>query len=133
MFHHHGIAQDSNLLKLFLDARADPNTCSRRHRHSMSTDGRSTKFLLHQVVEMSRVDVARMLLDAGATVDAVSSAKFYNAHGYNTNMADLSAHLLCVCGWSAGRGCSEEHFTCAQLMRLGGEGQVSSRSAHTIV
>eukprot|EP00443_Scrippsiella_acuminata_P016500 CAMPEP_0115224296 /NCGR_PEP_ID=MMETSP0270-20121206/29500_1 /TAXON_ID=71861 /ORGANISM="Scrippsiella trochoidea, Strain CCMP3099" /LENGTH=475 /DNA_ID=CAMNT_0002638599 /DNA_START=86 /DNA_END=1509 /DNA_ORIENTATION=+ len=89
---------DAALLKMFLDAGADANTKTVRNVHSMRTDGRSVKFVLHQAVKTRNIDVARALLQAGAHVDAIASEHFVNERGYNTHMDETSLHIACKDG-----------------------------------
>jgi ankyrin repeat protein len=87
--------KDVKVLETFLDAGANANTRSVRDRHSMRTDGRSVRYVLHTAVCGDDLEITRTLLDAGAEVDAVKSDVFHNERGFNEHKEETALHLAC--------------------------------------
>jgi ankyrin repeat protein len=89
---------DVKVLETFLNAGADANTKSVRHRHSMRTDGTSIHYVLHTAVQGGDLEITRALLDAGAKVDAVASDIFDNERGFNEHKEETALHQACAIG-----------------------------------
>lgn len=87
--------KNAHVLETFLQAGANANTKSVRNVHSMRTDGRSIRYIIHQAVQGGDLEVVRALLDAGAEVDAVASDKFNNERGYNQHNEEMALHIAC--------------------------------------
>ncbi|CAJ1379659.1 unnamed protein product, partial [Effrenium voratum] len=106
------VTQNSAFLELFLTAGADPNTKAIQDVHSMRTDGRSEKPILHEAVRAGNFEAVRALLDHGARADAWSLEQFFNERGFNRNSAETALHLACerkdlaVCALLLARGAS---------------------------
>jgi len=90
--------KNPELLELFLAHGADANSKTVRNTQSMRTDGSSTHYALHTAVAGGNLEIARVLLDAGAHVDAKSSEIFHNERGHNRHMEETAFHRACRAG-----------------------------------
>lgn len=90
--------QDVSLIEAFLACGADPNTKAVRDVHSMRTNGRSVRYVLHEAVQSNNLEVTRALIDRGAHVDAYSSEHFDNERGFNRHMDEMALHIACAAG-----------------------------------
>lgn len=85
--------KDVHLLERLLAVGGDPNTTSNREVHSMRTDGQTEVSVLHNAVETKSLELARALLDAGASVDAWHTEVMHNERGFNEDLAQTSLHI----------------------------------------
>lgn len=90
--------KDVRLLERLLAAGADPNTTKVREQHSMRTDGRVVKSVLHDAVESKNLELVRALLDAGAKVDEPNTEWVENERGYNQDMEETPLHAAVRAG-----------------------------------
>jgi len=90
--------KDVKVLETFLNAGANANTESVRHRHSMRTDGTEKHSALHTAVHGGDLEIARALLDAGAAVDAVASDISHNERGHHQHKEETALHQACARG-----------------------------------
>jgi ankyrin repeat protein len=95
----HVAVEDPELMQMFLKAGANPNTATRMMTaHSHHTDGNSVHSVLHTAVRRGgtkAAECAKMLLDAGANVDAVASERFWSDYGEFRDMRETSLHIAC--------------------------------------
>jgi hypothetical protein len=87
------LGQDPDILEAFLKAGADPNSKKVQNVHSMRTDGQTISMPLHTAVRNGDVNVAGVLLRAGADANARYTAKYINERGFNRDSSLTSLHI----------------------------------------
>mmetsp|Transcript_145527 Transcript_145527/g.267465 ORF Transcript_145527/g.267465 Transcript_145527/m.267465 type:complete len:449 (-) Transcript_145527:20-1366(-) len=96
------LEKNASLLKLFLEAKANVNAMYERSEHSRHKDGFSTHFPIHVAVRTGNVDFVRILLDAGAHVDAIAVE----------NMETLQEERGCECSFTNSQEETSLHMAC---------------------
>lgn len=87
------LGRDPAVLEAFLTAGADPNSKNVQNTHSMRTDGRTISMPLHTSVRSGDVNVAGVLLRAGADVNARYTQVYNNERGFNSNTSLTPLHI----------------------------------------
>lgn len=94
-----GALDDVGLLKLFLDAGADPTVATTSRIASMRSDGHTSHTPLHTVVKGGiAVDCAIELIKAGADVNARKLCQIDNERGYNEDSSETPLHIAVEAG-----------------------------------
>jgi len=91
--------QDSELLDACMAAGANPNATFVRQVHSLRTDGQSTHHILNQAVQHGDIELASILLNAGAQADSTEVENFVNEDGYHKHKQEASLHVACTSGY----------------------------------
>ena len=83
---------------LFLKHGADPNLETRTETHSMRTDGRSSKRLLHKAAESGSDELVDALIQARADITLRKTERYSNERGHNRDDSENALHIACRSG-----------------------------------
>jgi len=119
-----------DLLRLFLRYGADPNVLMCSNFTELRSISRTTWKPIHMAVERLQLECARVLLDAGAEVDAVRAEKKNNfRRSIEQDAEEMPLHIACRACACAG----DEQWDAASRTALSNGEQDDATSAYALV
>ncbi|KAG2378083.1 hypothetical protein C9374_008705 [Naegleria lovaniensis] len=86
---------DDEIIRLFLEHGADPNTTETREAHTMRYDGRSSYPVLYLAAQRNNVNLVKCLLDKGALPNAHATNRGQSEYGPIDDTEEIALHAAC--------------------------------------